>query len=377
MALAIHQVLPTFAARDAIGHHALRLRELLRDNGFVSEIVAGSSQHDVRHEARSLDELNTLGGPNTRWLYHASIGWPKLSALLARPEPLATDYHNITPHEVFGAWEPHVGSELRLGRSQLVSLARKASMHLADSAFNAAELRDLGARNVHVAPILLDDDAFAAPADAQRVAKLTAAKRGAVWLFVGRIAPHKAQHDLVSALAMARRRDENVTLRLVGASSSHLYESTLHRHIEALGLSAAVTFVSGVSHGELLAEYDAADVFVSASDHEGFCVPLIEAMHRRLPVVAFASTAVPETLGSGGLLLADKSPVALACAIERVLRDRELAASLVAAGTQRVLAYRADTVAQIHLDALSTWASASARHSATGGQAVPPDQKVS
>jgi L-malate glycosyltransferase len=352
---AIHQVLPTFASRDAIGHHVLRLRELLQANGFESQIVAGSSQHDVRHEARSVDDLDRLGGPKTRWLYHSSIGWPLLPTLLARPEPLANDYHNITPHELFGAWEPHVGGELRLGRAQLVALARRASLHLADSAFNAGELNDLGARNVHVAPILLDDEAFAAPADAQRVQHLKAAKRGPVWLFVGRVAPHKAQHDLVSALAATRVRHPQTTLRLVGAPASHRYQHSLTQHISGLGLSDAVTFVTGVSHGELLAEYDNADVFVSASDHEGFCVPLIEAMHRRVPVVAFAATAVPETVGTGGLLVDDKSPVALACAVERVLGDHVLSDALIAAGVARVRDYAADVVAQVHLDALLAW----------------------
>jgi L-malate glycosyltransferase len=353
---AIHQVLPTFASRDAIGHHVLRLRELLQANGFDSEIVAGSTQHDVRHEARSVEELDRLGGPRTSWLYHSSIGWPQLPKLLARSEPLANDYHNITPHEVFGAWEPHVGSELRLGRAQLVTLARRASLHLADSAYNAGELCDVGARNVHVAPILLDDAAFAAAADADRLAQLQASKRGPVWLFVGRVAPHKAQHDVVSALAVARLRHPQATLRLVGAPASHLYQHSLTQHINELGLHDAVTFVTGVTHSELLAEYDNADVFVSASDHEGFCVPLIEAMHRRLPIVAFASAAVPETVGSGGLLIDDKSPVALACAVERVVTDQALSQALTAAGTVRVRSYAADVVAQMHLNALLKWA---------------------
>jgi glycosyltransferase involved in cell wall biosynthesis len=358
---AVHQVLPTFAARDAIGHHALRLRALLRSNGVESEIIAGSVQHDVRSEAHSLDGLAKLGGPNTTWLYHSSIGWPDLGALLNRPEPLAVDYHNITPADVFGAWEPHVGGELRLGRRQLHALVRRGSLFLADSAFNASELLDLGARSVHTTGIVLDDAAFAAPADASHTAAVRRASQGASWLFVGRLAPHKAQHRIVQAVALARHRDPRITLRLVGAAASHQYEVALRSMVTELGLDDAVTFVSAVSHAQLLAEYDAADVFVSASEHEGFCVPLIEAMHRDLPVIAYATTAVPETLGDGGLLLPSNEPAVLAAAAERVVADRALADRLRAAGRERRSAFASARTEQAHLELLRQWSGEVAR----------------
>ena len=92
--------------------------------------------------------------------------------------------------------------------------------------------------------------------------------------------------------------------------------------IEELGLSAAVNLAGSVSGAELEAYDDAADVFVMASDHEGFCVPLAEAMGHGVPIVAYGVTAVPETVGGAGLVLDDKSPVPFAAAVGRVFARR-------------------------------------------------------
>jgi glycosyltransferase involved in cell wall biosynthesis len=110
----------------------------------------------------------------------------------------------------------------------------------------------------------------------------------------------------------------------------------LRASIAALGLGDSVRMVGSVSAAVLAAHYRTADVFVCLSDHEGFCVPLLEAMHHRLPIVAFAATAVPETLGNGGLCLPDKEPAAVAHAVSRVLTEDALRTHLVRAGEERV-----------------------------------------
>jgi glycosyltransferase involved in cell wall biosynthesis len=157
------------------------------------------------------------------------------------------------------------------------------------------------------------------------------------WLFVGRLAPNKAQHDLLKALSVYRRVfDPEARLRLVGGSSSHAYATALVDFITALQLEDAVELCGEVTDAELAAHYRAADVFVSASDHEGFCIPLLEAMHHRLPIVAYGSSAIPETLGGAGLCLASKEPTVLAAAIHRVAHDRVLREALVAAGLRRL-----------------------------------------
>ena len=133
------------------------------------------------------------------------------------------------------------------------------------------------------------------------------------WLFVGRLAPNKAQHDIVKAFAAYRRfHNADARLHLVGGGREDAYAHTLRRFIHAAGLDDAVTLAGGVSSSELAAYYRAADVFVVCSEHEGFCVPLLEAMHHRVPIVAFAAAAVPETLGEAGLLFDIKDPCTIA-----------------------------------------------------------------
>ena len=156
-------------------------------------------------------------------------------------------------------------------------------------------------------------------------------------MFVGRMAPNKAQHDVVKAFALYRRVfDSRARLWLVGGSSSDAYVRACRELADRLGVGSAVEFAGSVSQEALTAYYRSADVFVCLSDHEGFCVPLLEAMWHGVPVVAFGSSAVPETLGAGGVCLPEKSASVVASAVWRVVSDPGLRSSLVAAGRRRL-----------------------------------------
>jgi glycosyltransferase involved in cell wall biosynthesis len=163
---------------------------------------------------------------------------------------------------------------------------------------------------------------------------------GADLLYVGKISPHKAPHDLVKMLAVLRRvADPAARLHLIGSPLGVTYEPALRAFIEELGLTSAVNLPGSVTGAELEAYYRVSDVFVMASDHEGFCVPLAEAMGHGVPVVAYGVTAVPETVGAAGLVLPDKSPVPFATAVGRVLEDATLRKVMVEAGTERAAGY--------------------------------------
>jgi glycosyltransferase involved in cell wall biosynthesis len=333
---AVHQLVPSFAPRDAIGNHTLQVQDVLRGLGLASEIYVADARPEVAHLSRPYRDLGEAA--DTWLLYQSSTGSPMADWLLGRPEPKLVNYHNITPASVFAPWEPHVGVELQAGRRQLADLAAVTELAVADSTYNERELIALGYRKTTVVPILLDTSTFDHAVDEAALDRLRAeAAGGATWLFVGRIAPNKAQHDLVKAFAVYRRvYDDRARLRLVGGASSHRYLTALQAYVDELGLAHAVDLPGDVPDGVLGAHYRAADVYVSASDHEGFGVPLVEAMYHGVPVVAYGSTAVPETLGDGGLCLADKSPSALATAVHRVCRDAAVRAALVAAGHRRV-----------------------------------------
>ena len=334
---AIHQFVPSFAARDAIGAHTLQVRRLLHDLGIESEIFADDAHPEVAGIARPYREF--AGGAETWLLYQASTGSPVARYLLTRPEPVIVDYHNITPARFFDTWEPDVAAELTVGWKQMGDLAPRTVLGLADSEVNRRDLALLGYGHTAVAPILLDLEEFDVEADPDTRARLEAAKRGggADWLFVGRIAPHKAQHAAVAALAAYRKAcDADARLHLVGGSASHAYLDALEAYIDSLGLADAVELTGSVSHEALAAHYDAADVFVCLSRHEGFCVPLLEAMHHRLPIIALGVTAVPETLAGAGLVVPSEQPSLVAAGVQRILGDAAVRDALVTRGLERL-----------------------------------------
>ncbi|HWH34814.1 MAG TPA: glycosyltransferase [Acidimicrobiales bacterium] len=335
---ALHQFVPTLEP-GAVGAHMLEIRSVARAIGVASELFAEHVHPALATEGRPFADYGTrlAAQPGDVLVYQTAIGSVVADFVAARSETLVVNHHNITPEHFFAPWEPGVVHGLRWGRVQLATLADRARLGIADSAYNEAELVALGYRETEVVPVLVDVAAHDAEVDHAYLERLRERSSGPVWLFVGRVAPNKAQHDLVKALAAYRRAyDPGAVLRIVGSSSSDAYLRALTGFAAALGLGDAVELEGGVSPGQLVAHYQAADVLVCLSEHEGFCVPLLEAMHHRVPIVAYAAAVVPETLGAGGLCLAAKDPATVAAAVHRVVDDPELAGRLVAAGTARL-----------------------------------------
>ena len=166
--------------------------------------------------------------------------------------------------------------------------------------------------------------------------------------------PNKAQHDLIGAFAAWTRLTASASrLYLVGGSAPSGYQQALRDLAAALGVADAVQFVGPVAHAELLAYFRAADVFVCLSEHEGFCVPILEAMHVGLPVVALAEAAVPDTLGDAGLLLESKRPVDVVAAVARITQDGPLRGELLRRGRRRAADFALDRTAPAFLAALA------------------------
>ena len=175
-----------------------------------------------------------------------------------------------------------------------------------------------------------------------------------VWLCVGRLVPNKGQHDLLAAFAawcvVTGRRGR---LRLVGGGQTLRYQAALQALASDLGIADRVRFEGSITHTELTAAYRDADVFVSLSEHEGFCVPVIEAMRLGLPVVALGAAAVPETVGEAGIILPTKQPFDVAAAVERVVTDPQLRRELVRRGWARALHFGLDRTRATFLGALA------------------------
>jgi len=331
---AIHQFVPTITRRDAIGHHALELRDLLRSMGVSSEIYAAEVHADVADEVRPYRDY-VSEHDRTALLYHAATTSPLASWLGQRPEPVIVDYHNVTPAEFFTSWDAGLAGALRAARREIGAIVRTADLVVAHSRFSGQDIRDWGFTDPVIAPVL-GASFLADPGEGAARRPAPTAKRPVEWLFVGRLAPNKCQEQLVKALAVFRRTYAlPAELHLVGSATPRAYGDAVRRLAHAAGVGDAVHFHEGVPAEELAARYRSADVFVSASAHEGYCVPVVEAMRFGVPVVARAAGAIPETAGGAAVLVAGVEASRLAVGVHRVVTDGVLAARMSAAGRSR------------------------------------------
>lgn len=337
--VAVHQFVPALIPRDATGTHTLLLRDALRAAGWRSEIFAEATHDELSGESVPVEQYPAHAAPGDVLVYQFSTSSMVADLLAERPEALVIDYHNVTGPEHYDAWEPAVAKRSSDAVGQLAVLAPRAVLGLADSAFNEADLLAAGCRRTRVVPVLVDHDRLSEPPDPEvrdRLAGLKASG-GSDWLFVGRVVPSKAQHELVKALWAHRRLyDPRARLHLVGSVPSPPYLRALRGFIDELGLSDAALVHGEVGEAALASHFASADVFVSLSVHEGFGVPLVEAMRVGLPVVALGCGAVAHTVDGAGLVLERSEPSYVAAAVHRVLGDGELRARLVAAGRHRV-----------------------------------------
>jgi len=328
-----------------VSNHTFEAQRLLHELGFESEIYAQILGPGVEGRVRPIAALAEYASTERWLLYQCSIGSPVADAFGADPGRKLLDYHNITPAELVERWIPPLGDESRLGRQQLRSLAPLVPFAFADSEFNASELRDFGFAHAEVVSVLIESANLDVGADPDALDRLELAKSdgGSDWLFVGQVAPHKAQHEIVAALACYRKAyPDRARLHLVGRPMGSAYLDSVVRFAGSLDLASAVELPGSVPAPELSAYYESADVFVCLSHHEGFCVPIVEAMARGLSVVAADVAAVPGTLGDAGVLLKRRDPVYVAAAIHELLADRATRASLVRRGLDRAKLFSLD-----------------------------------
>ncbi len=309
----VHQFHSGSAPGDAITNAMLLTRRILRDLGYRSEIYVEHLAPELADELRPLDEL-PLHDDYVLILRH-SMGFGAFDRIAKSPSPKVLLYHNITPPDLLAS-VPALRGAAKVGRQQLARLRPLVAAALADSEFNANELRSLGFDPVQTCPLLFDIDTFA-PAPRSK------ADRPFTILFVGRVIESKGQADLVAAYGRFRasfgRRSRLVLVgRTDGAGAD--YTRLLMDRIDGVG-GQHVRLTGPISDQELWGWYAEADLYVSLSHHEGFGVPLVEAIVAGIPVLAWPSGAVPYTLGPGAELLADRAPEAVAARMLELARD--------------------------------------------------------
>jgi glycosyltransferase involved in cell wall biosynthesis len=323
---------------DAVGRHTLRLRDATRRRGLESNIFVDVVQDETAEEtvpAISYADQAHRGDVVVYQFATASLMAPWLAS---RTETLVVNYHNITPPELMAPWDHHLALGQERAREDLAVLAPRTTLAIADSAYNESHLAEAGFAATAVVPpsAAVADDVTSAPRKDATASPIADGPPGAVWLAVGRVAPNKVLEYTIAALAAARRSsDQDATLRIVGRPATDAYDRALRRYVADLGLEEAVTFTGYATDAAVAAAYTTADVLVVTSEHEGFGVPVVEAMAAGLPVVAYDQGAVPEVLGDAGVLVASRDPYALAEAVGSLLSDPMRRAELAAAGRRR------------------------------------------
>ncbi|MHB8190767.1 MAG: glycosyltransferase family 4 protein [Ferrimicrobium sp.] len=343
----VHQIIPSFARYDAIGSHTRALRDLLRSWGYSSTIYADSIEPSIATQALPIAAFPRTSRRDRFLIYQASTNSRLAAWLRDRREPVIINYHNVTPWQLTQPWEPNIAKVLRQARFEIGSLSHVASGALTVSEFNAVDLFQLGYHTPRVvAPLISFDTAPANPPE----------RAGGRWLFVGRIFPNKNQRALLGALAIYRRLyDSEATLTLVGSVASDTYANELFRLVDALGLHDAVTHLHDLSPIELQTVWSGSNLFISASLHEGFCFPIVEAFHHRRPVLALGTSAVAETARDAGWVLPTWNPLEVAASAHRIAIDSTLRERMCATGVSRLAAFEPEALADAYRHALSSF----------------------
>ncbi len=321
---AIHQVLAALAYGDAIGNEALAIQSHLRRRGFASEIFAEKVHARMASLARPLSEYEGAARNQALCFFHFSIGSAASSMVYHRTDPLVCIYHNITPARFFLPFHPHLARLCHHGKRELIAFASRSVLGLGDSEFNRLELEAAGFAATGVLPIVLDWARYEEEPSRVMHERLSGFD-GPTVLFVGRIVPNKKIEDLLTSFAAFQRHHRRESrLLLVGDTIGHEgYLGRLYELVRSLRLQNVI-FTGQVTQADLIAAYRSAQAFLCLSEHEGFCVPLLEAMHFGLPVLAYDAAAVSETLDGAGVLLEDKDPRVVAAALDLVLTDASL-----------------------------------------------------
>jgi glycosyltransferase involved in cell wall biosynthesis len=323
----LHQFLTGATAGDAITQQALMMNGWLRDLGFASDIYAWHIHPSMVHAVQSIATYRRARD-ETWGIYRHSIGSDVPDFLVEQGLRLVLIYHNITPPEFFEGIDPLRAHLARLGIEQLRLLRPQTGLALADSPYNAGDLRRAGYPAPSVLPISLQTAQYDLPLNAGLAAGLPPA--GPKLLFIGRLAPNKRQEDLLHLLVCLRRLRPEARLYLVGDRWEIGYDTWLEAMAAHLGVADGLALTGKLSQTDMITYLRSTDFYVSMSEHEGFGVPLVESMYLGLPVLAYGVTAVPDTLGGAGVLFFEKRYEHLAELIGLLAADEPLRRRIIA-----------------------------------------------
>jgi glycosyltransferase involved in cell wall biosynthesis len=333
----VNQWVPAAHRGDAIGDSARRVRDLLRADGHTSELYALTMDDDLRGDVLPFGDAGATRGDVT--IFHFALPSPMTEPFAALRGARVLQYHNITPAHFFADYSPALFRLAALGRRELQSLAGRVDLALGDSEFNRQELEALGFAPTGVLPIAVNTERIIGAPRRPALEKILGDGLMNI-LFVGRIVPNKRIDDHIRLAEIYKRYvDSHYRFIFVGRSDAvPAYYAQVRALVSELKmLPDRFWFTGPVPDEDLGAFYRWADAYVSLSEHEGFCVPLVEAMAADVPVLAYAAGAVPETLGGAGVLFSPKDLEVAAEMLGMLVYDRPLRARVIEGQRRRLV----------------------------------------
>lgn len=320
---------PVLAKNDAVGNDMIGMYEALRESGAEASLFCESTDITALPVSNWRKLAAACEDPGTCIIYHYSVGWGDALDLIERAAgPKIVKYHNVTPPEFFAPYCAKYETACRIGREELSRVARmEFDLWIGASAYNAGELIAAGApvaRTRVIPPFHHVSDLATVDADVELLHRLA---DGFNVLMVGRVVPNKAHPDLVRVFGEFHRAHRaDARLVIIGRHDGNLrgYDADIWAAICEQGVQDRVLMLGGVSLRALKAAYLSADAFLTMSRHEGFCVPVVEAMSMGVPVVALGAAAVPETVGDAGIVWKEPDPLYFAESLGELAADREL-----------------------------------------------------
>jgi glycosyltransferase involved in cell wall biosynthesis len=334
--MVIHQWVPAAHRGDAIGDSARRVRDLLRDMGHDSDLFALTIDDDLKGEVRPFADDAARHGDLT--IFHFALPSPMTAAFASLDGGRVLQYHNITPAAFFAPYDPALFRLAALGREELSTLVGRVELALGDSEYNRRELESLGFAPTGVFPIAVDTSRITQRVERPALERILDDEL-VNFLFVGRIAPNKKIEDHIQ-LAEQYKRNVDAYYRFIFIGRYDVvprYYSTIRALMsEYRLLNDRFVFTGPVPDEELAVYFRHAAVYISMSEHEGFCVPLVEAMAADVPIMAYAAAAVPDTLGGAGVQFAPKDIEYAAELLASLAFDDDLRARVIAGQRRRL-----------------------------------------
>ena len=319
----IIQVLPTMSYGDAVSNDAINIDKILKKNGYEAEIYAENIDKRMKDKVFKISKLKKVN-KNDILIYHKSTG-TDLSFLL-----------EITPGKYLEQYNKYLYNLVEYGRKGLEYASKYFDYSLADSKYNKSELDELKYKNTITLPILIPFEDYRKEFDRKVIKKYSDGKKNI--LFVGRITPNKTQEDIIKSFYYYKNYvNKNSRLILVGNDNGfENYSDLLKKLIKELELENDVVFSGHVKFEEILAFYRVADLFLCMSDHEGFCVPLVESMFFEVPILAYNSSAIKDTLGNSGIIVNKKDYFLISELMNFILSDENIKKEIIKKQNKRL-----------------------------------------